>query len=42
VPFIAFAVLDQPQTFQALLDLLNSFYGLELTGDDVTALGKKI
>lgn len=40
--FIAFAVLDQPQTFQALLDLLNSFYGLELTGDDVTALGKKI
>ena len=40
--FIAFAVLDQPQTFQALLDLLNSFYGLELTGDDVTALGKKV
>jgi len=40
--FIAFAVLDQPETFQALLDLLNSFYGLKLTGDDVTALGKKI
>ncbi|NPU84043.1 MAG: aldehyde ferredoxin oxidoreductase [Syntrophaceae bacterium] len=40
--FIAFAVLDQPQTFQALLDLLNSFYGLELTADDVTALGKKV
>jgi aldehyde:ferredoxin oxidoreductase len=40
--FIAFAVLDQPETFQALLDLLNSFYGLNLTGDDVTALGKKI
>ena len=40
--FIAFAVLDQPDTFQALIDLLNSFYGLSLTGDDVTALGKSI
>lgn len=40
--FIAFAILDQPETFQALLDLLNSFYGLELTADDVTALGKSI
>jgi aldehyde:ferredoxin oxidoreductase len=40
--FIAFAVLDQPETFQALIDLLNAFYGLEMTGDDVVALGKKI
>jgi aldehyde:ferredoxin oxidoreductase len=40
--FIAFAVLDQPETFQALLDLLNSFYGLSLTGDGVVALGKSI
>jgi aldehyde:ferredoxin oxidoreductase len=40
--FIAFAVLDQPQTFQALVDLLNAFYGLSLTGDDVVALGKKV
>jgi len=40
--FIAFAVLDQPETFQALLDLLNAFYGLSLTSDDVVALGKKI
>jgi aldehyde:ferredoxin oxidoreductase len=40
--FIAFAVLDQPETFQALIDLLNSFYGLTLTADDVAALGKKI
>ncbi len=40
--FIAFAVLDQPDTFQALLDLLNSFYGLELTADSVAALGKNI
>jgi aldehyde:ferredoxin oxidoreductase len=40
--FIAFAVLDQPETFQALIDLLNAFYGWSLTGDDVTALGKKV
>ncbi len=40
--FIAFALLDQPETFQALLDLLNGFYGFNLTGDDVTALGKKV
>ncbi len=40
--FIAFAVLDQPDTFQALLDLLNSFYGLSLTADSVTELGKKV
>ncbi len=40
--FIAFAVLDQPETFQALLDLLNAFYGLNLTGDGVTELGKKV
>jgi aldehyde:ferredoxin oxidoreductase len=40
--FIAFAVLDQPETFQALIDLLNGCYGLSLTADDVTALGKKI
>jgi aldehyde:ferredoxin oxidoreductase len=40
--FIAFPLLDQPDTFQALLDLLNSFYGLSLTADSVVALGKKI
>jgi aldehyde:ferredoxin oxidoreductase len=40
--FIAFAVLDQPDTFQALIDLINAFHGLSLTGDDVTALGKSI
>jgi aldehyde:ferredoxin oxidoreductase len=40
--FIAFAIMDQPETFQALIDLLNAFYGLNLTADDVTALGKKI
>ena len=40
--FIAFAVLDQPETFQALIDLINAFHGLSLTADDVTALGKSI
>jgi len=40
--FIAFPTLDQPETFQALIDLLNACYGLSLTGDDVTELGKSI
>jgi aldehyde:ferredoxin oxidoreductase len=40
--FIAFAILDQPETFQALLDLINGFTGAKMTGDDVTALGKNI
>jgi aldehyde:ferredoxin oxidoreductase len=40
--FIAFAVMDQPETFQALIDMINAFYGLNLTADDVTALGKSV
>jgi len=40
--FIAFAILDQPETFQAMLDMLNAFYGLNLTADGVTELGKKV
>jgi aldehyde:ferredoxin oxidoreductase len=40
--FIAFAVMDQPDTFQALIDMINAFYGLEMTADDVTELGKSI
>uniref|UniRef100_A0A831XFL7 Aldehyde ferredoxin oxidoreductase n=1 Tax=Geobacter metallireducens TaxID=28232 RepID=A0A831XFL7_GEOME len=40
--FIAFAIMDQPETFQALLDMLGSFYGIEMTGDDVVALGKRV
>ena len=40
--FIAFAILDQEDTFQALLDLINSFAGANLSGDDVNALGMKI
>ncbi|PNU21282.1 aldehyde ferredoxin oxidoreductase [Geothermobacter hydrogeniphilus] len=40
--FIAFAILDQPETFQAYIDMLNAFYGTELTADDVVELGKKV
>ncbi len=40
--FIAFAIMDQPETFQALIDLINSFYNLNMTADDVTALGKSV
>lgn len=40
--FVAFAVLDQPETFQALLDMLNAFYGLSLTAEGVTDLGKAV
>jgi len=40
--FIAFAIMDQPETFQAMLDMLNAFYGTELTADGVVELGKKI
>jgi aldehyde:ferredoxin oxidoreductase len=40
--FIAFAILDQPETFSAMVDMINAFYGLELDGDGVAALGKQI
>jgi len=40
--FIAFAVLDQPDTFQSLIDIINGFCGLKMTGDDVVALGKSV
>jgi aldehyde:ferredoxin oxidoreductase len=40
--FIAFAIMDQPDTFQALLDLLNAFHGLSLTASDVVAMGKRV
>ncbi len=40
--FIAFAILDQAETFQALLDLLSGFTGQPCTADDVSDLGKSI
>ena len=40
--FIAFAILDQPETFQALLDIISAYTGSEFTADGVTELGKKV
>jgi len=40
--FIAFAILDQPDTFEAMLRMINGFLGLSLTADDVTEMGKSI
>jgi aldehyde:ferredoxin oxidoreductase len=40
--FIAFAILDQPETFQALLDLTGAFLGQDMTADGVTALGQQV
>ena len=40
--FIAFPILDQPETFQALVDVVGSFVGADMTADDVTELGKNI
>jgi len=40
--FIAFAILDQSDTYQDMLDVINAFAGLNLTADDVVELGKTI
>ena len=40
--FVAFALLDQPETSQALIDLINAFYGWNLTADDTAEFGKKV
>ena len=40
--FIAFAALDDPNCLPALIDLINARFGIGLTGDDVTNLGKSI
>ncbi len=40
--FVAFAILDQPETFGAMVDSINAMYGLNMTADDVVALGKNI
>lgn len=40
--FIAFAILDQPETFQALLDVISATIGAPMTADGVTDLGKKV
>jgi aldehyde:ferredoxin oxidoreductase len=40
--FIAFAILDQPETFNAMVELLNGFLGKNFTADDVAELGKSV
>ena len=40
--FIAFAILDQPDTFQAYMDLIAAMNGSDFTGDDFGALGQAI
>jgi len=40
--FIAFAILDQADTFQSLVDLIGAFVGADMTADDVTNLGMKV
>jgi aldehyde:ferredoxin oxidoreductase len=40
--FIAFAILDQPETFQAYMDLISSLSGEEMTADKFAELGKTI
>ncbi len=40
--FVAFAAMDQPETFQALIDMINALYGLNLDADGVAELGMNI
>lgn len=40
--FVAFAVLDNADGVQTIVDLINAQHGLKLTPDDVVALGKSI
>ncbi|MFZ3115389.1 MAG: aldehyde ferredoxin oxidoreductase C-terminal domain-containing protein [Syntrophales bacterium] len=40
--FIAFPLTDQPETLQAMLDLLGAFYGATMTADGVIAMGQMI
>jgi aldehyde:ferredoxin oxidoreductase len=40
--FTAFALMDQPETNQALIDLVNAFYGWNWTADDTAEFGKKV
>lgn len=40
--FTAFCILDKPEAFNAIYEMLNARYGLSLSADGITALGKKI
>ncbi len=40
--FVAFPMLDIPDAFTAVVDMVNAKFGLSLTADDVGGLGQKI
>jgi aldehyde:ferredoxin oxidoreductase len=40
--FVAFPVLDNPDAFNAMVDMLNAKYGWSFTDDDVASLGKRV
>ena len=40
--FIAFAILDQPETFQAMVDMIAAFTGQPCTAELVTQLGQSV
>ncbi len=40
--FIAFPALDDPKCLPALVGMINARFGIHLTGDDVTNLGKNV
>jgi len=40
--FVAFAVLDNPEGLPTIVEMLNAQYGIDLTIDDVIALGRNI
>jgi aldehyde:ferredoxin oxidoreductase len=40
--FVAFAVLDNPDALQCIVDMMNARYGLSLGADAVTALGQQV
>lgn len=40
--FVAFAILDQQETFDAMVETINGMLGTELTGESVVELGKAV
>ncbi|KNZ69089.1 Aldehyde ferredoxin oxidoreductase [Thermincola ferriacetica] len=40
--FVAFTLLDNPDAFQAMIDLINAQYGLNMTANDINDLGKSV
>lgn len=40
--FVAFSILDNPDAFQAIVDLVNAQCNLNMTGDDLNEMGKNV